>query len=63
MGTLDNGACRSQEQRLWEQGEADHVVLSNVVRCVRLQAMVTYNPEEDEFEADTGAMGRLLQLP
>ncbi|MEQ9946425.1 ATP-dependent nuclease [Pectobacterium aroidearum] len=42
-----------QEKRLLEQGQADQGVPPNVVRCLRLQTDAAYNPEEDEFEADT----------
>lgn len=43
----------TQEQRLLAQGEADQGLPPNVVRCLRLQTQAAYNPEEDEFEADT----------
>lgn len=43
----------TQEQRLLAQGEADQGIPPNVVRCLRLQTLAAYNPEEDEFEADT----------
>lgn len=42
-----------QEQRLLAQGQADQGVSPGVVRCLRLQTVAAYNPEEDEFEADT----------
>lgn len=42
-----------QEKRLLEQGQADQGVPPNVVRCLRLQTDAAYNPDEDEFEADT----------
>lgn len=42
-----------QEQRLLAQGQADQGVSPGVVRCLRLQTIAAYNPEEDEFEADT----------
>ena len=42
-----------EEKRLLEQGQADQGVPPTVVRCLRLQTDAAYNPEEDEFEADT----------
>lgn len=42
-----------QEKRLLAQGQADQGVHPDVVRCLRLQTYAAYNPEEDEFEADT----------
>ncbi len=42
-----------QEQRLLTQGQADQGLSPGVVRCLRLQTVAAYNPEEDEFEADT----------
>ncbi|HEY5779105.1 MAG TPA: AAA family ATPase [Terrimicrobiaceae bacterium] len=42
-----------QEKRLLAQGQADQGVSPGVVRCLRLETVGAYNPEEDEFEADT----------
>lgn len=42
-----------QEKRLLAQGQADQGVPPGVVRCLRLETVAAYNPEEDEFEADT----------
>lgn len=41
------------EKRLLGQGEAALGVSPDVVRCLRLHTSAAYNPEEDEFEADT----------
>lgn len=41
------------EKRLLDQGEAELGVSPEVVRCLRLETLAAYNPEEDEFEADT----------
>ncbi len=42
-----------KEQRLLEAGEADAAVPPDVIRCLRIETQAFYNPEEDEFEADT----------
>jgi putative ATP-dependent endonuclease of OLD family len=42
-----------REKRLLGQGEVDRGVRPDVVRCLRLETIAAYNPEEDEFEADT----------
>jgi putative ATP-dependent endonuclease of OLD family len=42
-----------QEKRLLAQGQADQGAPPGVVRCLRLETVAAYNPEEDEFEADT----------
>jgi len=42
-----------QEKRLLTQCQADQGVAPEVVRCLRLETIATYNPEEDEFEANT----------
>lgn len=42
-----------QEKRILIQGEADLGMPPNVIRCLRLEAVATYNPDEDEFEAET----------
>lgn len=42
-----------KEQRLLEAGEADAAVPPEVIRCLRIETQAFYNPEEDEFEADT----------
>lgn len=42
-----------KEKRLLSQGEADLGTPPDVVRCLRLQTVAAYDPEEDEFEADT----------
>ncbi len=53
-------ACRTHlefwhkaERRVLEQGEVDTAVPPLVVPCLRLESVASYNPEEDEFEADT----------
>jgi putative ATP-dependent endonuclease of the OLD family len=42
-----------KERRLLGQGEAGLGSAPDVVRCLRLQTDAAYNPEEDEFEAET----------
>lgn len=42
-----------RENRLLSEGEADRASPSEVVQCLRLEAIGKYNPEEDEFEAAT----------
>ncbi|QKL02126.1 AAA family ATPase [Pseudomonas sp. NY5710] len=42
-----------QEHRLLEPGEADMANPPEVVRCLRIETQAIYNPEEDEFEANT----------
>jgi putative ATP-dependent endonuclease of the OLD family len=42
-----------KEQRILEQGEADQGNPPDVIRCLRIETVATYNPEEDEFEAAT----------
>lgn len=42
-----------QEQRLLTQGQADQGVPPGVVRCLRLETVAVYNPEEDDFVAET----------
>lgn len=41
------------EKRLLTRGEADRANPPEVKRCLRLEAIGRYNPEEDEFEAST----------
>lgn len=41
------------EKRLLEQGEVDQANPPSVVTCLRLETKAIYNPEEDEFEAQT----------
>lgn len=42
-----------QEKRLLAQGQADQGVTPDAVRCLRLETLGVYNPDEDEFEAET----------
>ena len=42
-----------QERRLLASGEVDKANPPDVVRCLRLETIAKYNPEEDEFEAYT----------
>lgn len=42
-----------KEQRLLEAGEVDAAAPPDVIRCLRIETQAFYNPEEDEFEADT----------
>nr|WP_281721121.1 AAA family ATPase [Nitrosomonas nitrosa] len=42
-----------QERRLLQSGEIDKANPPDVVRCLRLETIGLYNPEEDEFEAKT----------
>lgn len=41
------------ERRLLEPGEVDQANPPLVVTCLRLETQAKYNPEEDEFEAQT----------
>lgn len=41
------------EKRVLHEGEVDEANPPLVVRCLRLETVATYNPEEDEFEAQT----------
>lgn len=41
------------EQRLLNEGEVDQANPPLVVSCLRLETLAVYNPEEDEFEAQT----------
>lgn len=41
------------EKRLLKEGEVDQANLPLVVSCLRLETRAVYNPEEDEFEAQT----------
>lgn len=43
----------TNERRLLESGEVDKANPPDVVRCLRLETIGQYNPEEDEFEANT----------
>jgi putative ATP-dependent endonuclease of OLD family len=42
-----------QEQRLLTQGQADQGAHPGVVRCLRLETVAAYSPEEDDFEVAT----------
>lgn len=42
-----------QERRLLQSGEIDKANPPDAVRCLRLETIGLYNPEEDEFEAKT----------
>jgi len=42
-----------REQRLLTQGQAEQGVSPDVVRCLRLETVAVFNPEEDDFEAET----------
>lgn len=41
------------EKRLLNEGEVDQAIPPLVVSCLRLETLAVYNPEEDEFEAQT----------
>ena len=41
------------EKRLLSEGEVDQAIPPLVVSCLRLETLAVYNPEEDEFEAQT----------
>lgn len=41
------------EHRVLGQGEGDTAAETGIVRCLRLKTIAVYNPEEDEFEANT----------
>jgi putative ATP-dependent endonuclease of OLD family len=42
-----------QGKRLLAQGQADQGATPDAVRCLRLETLGVYNPDEDEFEAET----------
>lgn len=44
---------RTAEKRLLNEGEIDQANPPLVVTCLRLETKAVYNPEEDEFEAQT----------
>lgn len=43
----------TEEMRLLEEGEVDQANPPLVVSCLRLETLAVYNPDEDEFEAQT----------
>lgn len=43
----------TDEKRLLNEGEVDQANPPLVVSCLRLETLAAYNPEEDEFEAQT----------
>lgn len=43
----------TEEKRLLNEGEVDQANPPQVVSCLRLETLAAYNPEEDEFEAQT----------
>jgi len=44
---------RTAERRILVAGEVDAANPPDVVKCLRLETLARYNPEEDEFEAKT----------
>jgi putative ATP-dependent endonuclease of OLD family len=42
-----------QGKRVLAQGQADQGATPDAVRCLRLETLGVYNPDEDEFEAET----------